>query len=309
MKIDLVYLWCDGNDPTWQEKKNKRLLSADLNVEKKSVQECRFIQSNELLYSLRSVEKYAPWINKIFIVTDNQIPDWLNTSHPKITIVDHKYIMPPEALPCFNSEALETRLPYIPELSEYFLYANDDTMFWNPVKEDFFFTPDNKPICRMGTNIKNKTYKQPYGKGIVYNYNLAKKKYNNLNTPYFPHHNIDAYRKSYFIDCINEFKDDFDNTTVQPFRKENTIQRVLIEYYMLSNNLAELKIIKKPWYNPLTQTESLYVKCQTHKLKNIINHSCKLLFINDGEKTTNKDRIFMQELLAKKFPEKSSFEL
>lgn len=64
MKIDLVYLWCDGNDPTWQEKKNKRLLSADLNVEKKSVQECRFIQSNELLYSLRSVEKYAPWLIK-----------------------------------------------------------------------------------------------------------------------------------------------------------------------------------------------------------------------------------------------------
>jgi hypothetical protein len=34
----------------------------------------RFRDSEELRYSLRSLVKYAPWVRKIFIVTDNQIP-------------------------------------------------------------------------------------------------------------------------------------------------------------------------------------------------------------------------------------------
>lgn len=81
---------------------------------------------------------YAPWINKIFIVTDNQIPDWLDTNHPKIRIIDHKEIMPEECLPCFNSNAIETCIDNITELSEYFLYANDDMFFSSPVKPDDF---------------------------------------------------------------------------------------------------------------------------------------------------------------------------
>lgn len=57
----------------------------------------------ELKYSLRSVSQYLPWINKIYIVIDNQVPSWLNTEHPKIKIIDHKDILPADALPTFNS--------------------------------------------------------------------------------------------------------------------------------------------------------------------------------------------------------------
>ncbi|MDE6137894.1 MAG: hypothetical protein K2F57_00320 [Candidatus Gastranaerophilales bacterium] len=309
MDIDLVYLWCDGNNQKWQEKKHQRLLSLGGKVNDKSLQECRFIQSDELLYSLRSVEKYAPWIRKIFIITDDQKPEWLNTKHPKITVIDHKEIMPANALPCFNSEAIETRIPYIPDLSEFFILANDDNFFWNTVEEEFFFTQDRKPICRMSSKIKNKKYNNLYGRNIAHSYNIFKNKYPKNNIPYFPHHNIDTYRKSYFLACINEFQKDFDYTTIQPFRKENSIQRIIIQYYMIANNFAELKIIKKPWYNPFAQLESKYIKCKKQKLKNIINDSCKILCINDAEKTTEQDRIFMQEILHKKFPQKSQFEL
>lgn len=309
LKIDLVYLWCDGNDSVWQKRKEKTQQAFEHNIEKKAIQKCRFVQSNELLYSLRSVENYAPWINKIFIVTDNQVPKWLNINHPKIKIIDHKEIMPPEVLPCFNSEALETRLPFIKDLSEYFLYANDDIIFWNTVEKSFFFNRKKQPICRMGSKIKNKTYINPYGKQIVYTYNLAKEKYNNLNTPYFPHHNVDAYRKSYFLDCIKNFQKEYDVTTAQPFRKACSVQRIIVQYYMLANNLAELKLIKKPWYNPFKQPESQYIKCKIRRLKHIKNSTCKLLCINDSEKTTDKDRTFMQEILKEKFPQKSQFEL
>jgi len=41
----------------------------------------RFTDMNQMLYSLRSIEMYAPWIRNIFIVTNGQIPNWLNLSH------------------------------------------------------------------------------------------------------------------------------------------------------------------------------------------------------------------------------------
>ena len=102
--IDIVYTWVDGNDKEWQ--KEKSFWQQKLGIEGDNANDCRFIDNQELKYSLRSVAKYAPWINHIFIITNGQIPTWLDTNHPKITIVNHKEIMPKEALPTFNSEAI-----------------------------------------------------------------------------------------------------------------------------------------------------------------------------------------------------------
>ena len=115
MDIDLVYLWVDGNDPLWQAKRNAYIGK----TEESSSVNCkgRYANNDELKYSLRSIDLYAPWIHKIYIVTDNQIPDWLDTSNPKIRIVDHKEIMPEISLPCFCSTVIEHFLYKIPGLS------------------------------------------------------------------------------------------------------------------------------------------------------------------------------------------------
>ncbi|XP_060599463.1 N-acetylglucosamine-1-phosphotransferase subunits alpha/beta-like [Ruditapes philippinarum] len=42
-----------------------------------------------LRYALRSVEKYADWINHVFLVTNGQVPNWLNTGYHKVSIVKH----------------------------------------------------------------------------------------------------------------------------------------------------------------------------------------------------------------------------
>lgn len=306
--IDLVYLWCDGNDPVWCEKKEKTLLALNIKVEKGAANECRFVQSDELMYSLRSVEKFAPWINNIFIVTDNQVPKWLNLNNSKIHIVDHKDIMPAKALPTFNSMAIECCLPYIEELSEYFLFANDDTMLWNKVEKDLFYTNSGKPICRMRQKIHKKPYKHLYGYTIAKAYKMVKSKYK-LNAPYFPHHNIDAYRKSYFLDCINEYREEFNKTVCQQFREFESVQRSIVSYYMLAKDSAVLKCIEKPWYNPFFSEESVYAKCLISKLKNLDKKDCKFICVNDSERSTNSDREYMQKILEAKFPEKSSFEI
>ena len=116
--VDLVYLWVNGNDPKWIAKRQAFL--ADYTENEESCKG-RYFDNEELKYSLRSVEKYAPWIRRIFIVTDNQVPVWLDTSHPKVQIVDHTEIMPPECLPCYNSVIIEHHLHKIPGLSEHFL--------------------------------------------------------------------------------------------------------------------------------------------------------------------------------------------
>ena len=97
MDIDLVYLWVDGNDPVWLTKKNE-FLPADRQVDPQVAGECRYVENDELRYSLRSVEKFAPWIRRVYIVTDDQTPAWLDTSNPRIRVVSHREIMPADKI-------------------------------------------------------------------------------------------------------------------------------------------------------------------------------------------------------------------
>ncbi|PVD33947.1 hypothetical protein C0Q70_05209 [Pomacea canaliculata] len=100
----------------------------------------RFEDNEELRYSLRSIEKFAPWIRHVFVVTNGQIPYWLNLDCPRISIVTHEEIFPNKShLPTFSSPAIESHLHRIPGLSDKFLYLNDDVMFGTEVwPEDFF---------------------------------------------------------------------------------------------------------------------------------------------------------------------------
>ena len=148
MDIDLVYLWVDGNDPVWLTKKNE-FLPADRQVDPQVAGECRYVENDELRYSLRSVEKFAPWIRRVYIVTDDQTPAWLDTSNLRIRVVSHREIMPAEILPVFNSCTIELFLPRIPGLAEHFLYANDDMFFSRPVDPGFFFDWQGRPIVRL----------------------------------------------------------------------------------------------------------------------------------------------------------------
>jgi len=59
--------------------------------------------NGELRYSLRSVETFAPWVRNIYIVTNGQVPAWLNVNHPRIKIIKHEDIFPnKEDLPTFR---------------------------------------------------------------------------------------------------------------------------------------------------------------------------------------------------------------
>lgn len=112
----------------------------------------RFRDNSELKYSLRSLFKYAGWVRKVFIVTNGQIPNWLDLRHPRIEIVPHSRIFPDAShLPTFSSPAIESHLHEIPGLSKFFLYFNDDTMLGNYVTPDDFYSTATKVTTHAHT--------------------------------------------------------------------------------------------------------------------------------------------------------------
>ncbi|MBX6384586.1 MAG: stealth family protein [Microbispora sp.] len=142
--IDAVYTWVDGADPAWRARREKaereEALRSGAPLNEMATTEARFTSRDELRYSLRSLLMYASWINRVWIVTDGQTPPWLDTTHPMVTVVDHKEIFSdPSVLPVFNSHAIETQLHHIDGLSEHFLYFNDDFFLGRPLPPRTFF--------------------------------------------------------------------------------------------------------------------------------------------------------------------------
>lgn len=139
LDVDLVYTWVHGQDPSHRELRNNWALRYGLDPVVFNP-DVRYVEHDELRYSLRSVERFAPWVRRIFLVTPGQTPGWLDASHPKLTLVHQDAIMAnPDWAPVFNSLAIEAQLHRIPGLAEHFIYCNDDMFLGQPCqKADFF---------------------------------------------------------------------------------------------------------------------------------------------------------------------------
>ncbi|KAA6213485.1 glycosyltransferase [Streptomyces albofaciens JCM 4342] len=137
--VDVVYTWVDDTDPRWRERRDAAKRAAGVGIDADSG-DVRFRNRDELRYSLRSLAMYAPWVRNIYLVTDDQVPAWLNTDHPGIKVVSHREIFAdPDQLPTFNSHAIESQLHRIEGLSEHFLYFNDDVFLGRPLTARSFF--------------------------------------------------------------------------------------------------------------------------------------------------------------------------
>ena len=135
-KIDFVITWVDGNDSNWQREKQKYEAEAKNYCDSRNI---RYRDWDNLKYWFRGIEKFTPWVNKIHFVTNGQVPKWLNVNHPKLNLVKHEDFMPKEYLPTFNSIAIENNLHRIKDLSDNFVFFNDDMFIIKNMKEKDFF--------------------------------------------------------------------------------------------------------------------------------------------------------------------------
>lgn len=154
MPIDVVYTWVDGSDPHWRRRRDEALQGrsgVSSLYHWSALDESRYLDSEELRYSMRSVQRYASWVRRIHLVTDGQVPNWLDTHDPRINVVDHRELLGGSR---FNSHAIESALHRIPGLAEHYLYLNDDVFFGRiAYPGDFFsasglanFFPSDLPI-------------------------------------------------------------------------------------------------------------------------------------------------------------------
>ncbi len=141
--VDVVYTWVDDSDPAWQARRDAALASADRPMTAQAAGVSRFANHDELRYSMRSLHLYAPWVRRIWLVTDDQVPSWLDVSHDRVRLVSHKELFGDHGrLPTFNSHAIESRLHHLDGLSEQFVYFNDDVFVGRPVNTLKFFQPN-----------------------------------------------------------------------------------------------------------------------------------------------------------------------
>lgn len=263
--IDVVIPWVDGSDPQWRARKNALREKLDLPQDSGS-SDVRYRDWNLLPYLFRGIEEYAPWVRKVFLITDHQVPSWLDQNCPKLQLIYHEDYIPQEYLPTFSSHTIELNLHRIADLSEHFIYMNDDTFIMNPVKPEFFFSKKGlprtsaivspwrvlvgdyffEPIVDAAVITRNfnfhKTVARHPGQWLTprYGVNVFRTLFS-LPYPYFvgfyEGHVPNAFLKSTFEEVWDKEYDVLDETCKHPFREITDVNQYLIrEWQVASGN-------------------------------------------------------------------------
>ena len=323
-KIDLVILWVDGNDKEWILEKNKYLhIKGDAG-------ENRFRDCDNLQYLFRGIEKYAPWVNKVFFITWGHIPSWMDINNPKLRIVKHEEFIPKEYLPTFNSNVIELNLHRINDLSEKFVLFNDDLFILNYLEEKDFFEnrlPKDYYIEYIKKNpskrhqIMKKNYidiiqehfnkkdvlKSNFSKIFNFNYgrylfcNILSAKNKRFND-FLDLHITQPFIKSRFSNVWNLEYEKLDGACKNRFRSNNDIGKNICRYCQL----LEGEFIP---YIP----DGKYFEVSNNNAKlidHILNRKSKIICINDAkididfEKSRNEINNSLEIIL----PNRSKFE-
>lgn len=239
--IDIVYTWVDGADSQWL-KRRAPFLQDSGRGHKEDSHETRYENLEELRYSLRSVACFAPWVRKIFVVTDAQRPSWL-AEQEQVVVIDHRDLFEDATcLPTFNSHAIEANLFRIPGLAEHFVYFNDDMLLLNPcAPTDFFHTNGiSKSFYEPLSNVCGPTSESIPGFAnaarngsalLVERFGRSAHSYHR-HTPY-------SLRRSVFEDMWRDFPDALAATSRARFRSSKDISTASFLYHYYAHELGK----------------------------------------------------------------------
>lgn len=344
-KIDFVITWVDGSDEEWLAE--KRAIAENQPYPEKprfDSSDLRFRNDFDFLkYWFRGVEKFAPWVNHIFFVTAGHLPDWLNPDHPKLKIIHHSDFIPKEFLPTFNSHTIENNLHRIKELSENFVYFNDDFYLLRKTRSEDFFqegqyqgktqllpraffaenilinnpSRDIFPYIQMNNMaLINQTYdKRNFYKthrtktfnikyGIFNLRNLLLQPWREFSLLYDPHCAI-AYKKSTFQAVWQKHDKEFTETSLRRFRSDRDISHLVFYYTQLLEGKFIPRSTNFSHHTMLSKDE----KQNLQIIRLIESQKYHILCINDGEvKNPAKTKAALTAAFDKILPGKSTFE-
>lgn len=337
MDIDFVMCWVDGSDEEWQKKKAFYKGTPYQNTD------VRFRDWDILRYWFRAVEEYAPWVNKIYFVTDNQRPAWLNEKHPKLVMVDHTDYIPKKYLPTFNSNTIEVNFHRIEGLSEQFVAFNDDMYINQPVSPEYYFKDGvpcdatlehvfdgrgykpgegwgisvtdymNTQVLNAHFNRNDVTHKNKkgwYGSYLGLKYQLQAYMIRLFKRTEFQHlytpHNEKAYLRSTFQEIWNEEPELLEHTCGR-FRENTDLNIYLMRYWQLaSNKFHPTEVLSK------RKVVQLGMNTLNDVERMLFDPKVKSLCLNDSTDCSFEDYKLLKPkivaLFEKKLPNKSSFE-
>lgn len=224
--IDAVYLWVDGADHRFRQALRSVIPAAEADA-----QSNRFRDNGELKFSLRSLEQFAPWVRKVFLVTNGQVPGWLNRDHPRLTVVTHEELFERKSdLPVFNSNAIESRLHHIEGLSRRFLYLNDDLFFGGPSTPADYIRPDGRQLIYLQpTLLHDDASSGPiHDRSYAYTQDVIEKVWGRRQPRFLPAHVAQLYDRNVLAALEAEIPEEFANTASHRFRSpEDLVLRVL----------------------------------------------------------------------------------
>lgn len=294
--VDVVYTWVNGGDPAYLGECQKYAKkSIDLNPE-------RYRDEYQLLkYSLRSLEMFVPWVRDVYLFTKRpQVPDWLNTAHPKLKIVHHDEVIDSRYLPTFNPNTIESYLHMIPGLSEQFLYVNDDFLFGRKTtREDFISAEGVTNIfgTLAGENLGFRIYDSKndiVGLGLVEHCPL-----------YINKKDWDAAAKL--------FLEKIDRTRAHRFREPHDLMMYkLYRYYMLKFQKQRCRPVKLWELNKIHKFHKIMngLAGQKKGLQKIEKLKPKFYCLNDDQRDKPNPEVvkLVKEFLVRTYPKPSVFE-
>lgn len=330
MDIDFVVTWVNMDDPEWQKEFEK--YARRKGNEANGVSKARFRDYGLLKYWFRGVEQFAPWVRKIHFISSGQVPDWLDTSNPKLHIVRHSDYIPAEFLPTFNSVVIERYINRIEGLSERFVYFNDDFYIISPVGQDRFFR--NGLPCDIAAFLYNPSWSQwyrriknnlriinahfdkrevmardhdkwfdpSYGMRARWNYILRPYgKFITLRTP----HNAQPYLKETFDEVWAAASDELTRTSVNRFRAGDDYTPELFRTWQICRGNFEP-------YNTYRDTKMFPLMVRPRRaVEAIREQKYKLICLNDNVHIRHYDEVMQSiaDAFESILPAKSSFEL
>lgn len=327
MKIDFVVTWVDGNDLDWLKEKNK--YNPDAREESINT-EIRYRDYGTFKYWFRAVEKFAPWVNKIYVVTAGHKPKWLNIDSDKIVFISHSEFIPKEYLPTFNSNVIELNLHRIDDLSEHFVLFSDDVFLNKPVSEDDFFhkgLPRNygvySPIVpfREFSNVvfnsvrminRNFNRRQDIKNNFfkIFNYKYGIQILRTVITlpwgpvlGYLDMHLTSALLKTTLVNVWEKEYVELDGTSRNKFRTLNDINHWVLKYWQIESG---------KFYPQTISFGKKYTLNEYNKvIEELTKENKKVLCINDDYNVKNYEKKMdgLINTFEMKFPEKSKFEL
>ncbi len=328
--IDFIVTWVDGSDRAWREDKAKYDNTGTVDDGEE-----RYRDWGLFKYWFRGVEKNAPWVRKVHLITWGHLPKWLDTSNPKLNIVKHEDYIPKEYLPTFNCNVIELYFHKIKGLSEQFVNFNDDICIIRPMKPEDFFK-DGKPCDMLAFQPVVANPKNPVMSHLLLNNSLVLCKYFNkrenvksqpgkyfkigypplyffynilemafpLYTGLYTVHGPSPFLKSTYEELWEKESELFYGMSNNRFRSADDITQYLFrEWQKLTGNFIPRNIQKYFAYYDVSEDNSA-LRREMQKGKK------KVICLNDAHITGDADKIRAEllDIFDRCLPEKSSFE-